>query len=219
MKPFYRIARSTVGLGARLLLRYGVVHRERIIEDGPAILACNHESFLDPPLVAVACRREIHFLARRSLLADPFLRIVLPRLNVIPIDPETRDRLAIKTVIRLLGEGERILIFPEGARTLDGLLQPAQPGIGLIAAKTRAPVVPLRIFGARRALPRGSARLRLSRVHLVVGTAIPPAAEGQASGRDAYRRIGERIMHAIAALRPDGEASPATTTFPVAGAD
>ena len=75
----------------------------------------------------------------------------------------------MKAVIRVLNAGHGVLIFPEGARTLDGQLQPPLPGIGLIIAKTLAPVVPLRIFGAHEALPRGGGRLRFARITVVVG--------------------------------------------------
>ena len=71
---------------------------------------------------------------------------IFPRLNVVPIDQERPDMSALKTVIRLLRAGESTIVFPEGARTLDGQLQPAQPGIGLIIAKTLVPVVPMRVF-------------------------------------------------------------------------
>jgi 1-acyl-sn-glycerol-3-phosphate acyltransferase len=78
-------------------------------------------------------------------------------LNVIPVNQEGIDRSALKALIRVLKAGNAALVFPEGARTLDGKLQPAEPGLGLVIAKTLAPVVPMRIFGAHDALPRGEA--------------------------------------------------------------
>src|SRR5205823_10945704 len=96
-----------------------------------------------------------HFLARRTLLDVPLLGWLLPRLNVIPVNQEGIDRSALKSLIRILKAGNAALVFPEGSRTTDGNLQPAEPGLGLIIAKTLAPVVPMRIFGAHEALPRG----------------------------------------------------------------
>ena len=136
-----------------------------MINHGPVILASNHESYLDPPLVGSVPDRAIYFLARKSLLAGPFFGWLLPKLNVIPVDQEGNDRSALKALIRILRAGEGTLVFPEGERTADGRLQPALPGLGFVIAKTLAPVVPMRIFGAREAWPRGSAPSAFSAHH------------------------------------------------------
>src|SRR5437870_11828610 len=143
------------GLIGRLVIRFRVVLRERMIQDGSVILAMNQESHLDPPLAGTTCDRAIYFLARRTLLEMPLLGWLLPKLNVIPVNQEGVDRSAIKALIRILKAGNGVLVFPEGSRSLDGKLQPAEPGLGLVIAKTLAPVVPMRIFGAHEALPRG----------------------------------------------------------------
>src|ERR1043166_4854589 len=108
---------------ARLLFRFRILHRERMLQSGPVILAMNHQSYLDPPLAGNACDQAIYFLARRSLLDVPILGCLLPKLNVIPVEQEGIDRSALKAVIRVLKEGAAVLIFPEGSRTLDGSLQ------------------------------------------------------------------------------------------------
>ena len=131
---FYRLAEFL----ARTCFDFRVVHRERIIEEGGAILAMNHESYLDPPLAGIACRREIHYLARKTLLDWPVLGPILPKLNVIPVDQDRADMSALKTVIKLVRAGHSTVIFPEGSRTLDGDFLPALPGLGLVIAKTRA---------------------------------------------------------------------------------
>jgi 1-acyl-sn-glycerol-3-phosphate acyltransferase len=187
---------------AKLLFRFRVLHRERMIHTGPVILAMNHQSYLDPPLAGNASDRPIYFLARHSLLDVPVLGRILPKLNVIPVNQEGMDRSALKAVIRVLKANQAVLIFPEGARTLDGNLQPALPGVGLIIAKTLAPVVPMRIFGAHEALPRGGGGLRLARITVVVGEPIHfTAADFEGGGKELYARASERIMDAIAALR------------------
>jgi 1-acyl-sn-glycerol-3-phosphate acyltransferase len=186
---------------AKLLFRFRILHRNRMIQTGPVILAMNHESYLDPPLAGNACDRAIYYFARRTLLDVPILGWLLPKLNVIPVDQEGMDRTALKTVIRLLKANQGVLIFPEGSRTLDGTLQPALPGLGLIIAKTLAPVVPMRIFGAHEALPRGGGGLRLARVTIVVGEPIRfTAADLELGGKEVYARLSERVMEAIAAL-------------------
>src|SRR3989440_11827227 len=156
---FYWVVYLLPRLVGRLFFRFRVIHRERMIQSGPVILAMNHQSYLDPPLAGTTCDRAIYFLARRTLLDVPLLGWVLPKLNVIPVNQEGVDRSAIKAVIRILQAGNGVLVFPEGSRTLDGTLQAAEPGIGLFIAKTLAPVVPMRVFGAHEALPRHGSRL------------------------------------------------------------
>ena len=186
----------------KLLFRFRVIHGERIIKTGPVIVAMNHQSYLDPPLAGIATRREMYFLARDTLLDVPLLGFLLPRLNVVPVDQEGNDRSALKALLRLLKAGKGTIVFPEGARTLDGELQPGLPGVGFVIAKTLAPVVPMRIFGAREALPRGESRVRFVPITIVVGEPIYfTKAEVDAGGKEAYQRIADRVMDAIAALR------------------
>lgn len=109
---------------------------------------------------------------------------------------------SLKTIIRKLKEGLRVLVFPEGERTLDGNLGEAAPGIGLIAVKSGVPIQPVRIFGAREALPRGSGRIRFARITVYVGKPIylTPEDLKAAKGKEDYDRIAKRIMAAIEAL-------------------
>jgi len=172
-----------------------------MIQSGPVILAMNHQSYLDPPLAGTASDRAIYFLARRTLLDVPVLGWFLPKLNVIPVNQEGVDRRAIKAIIRVLQAGNGVLIFPEGSRTMDGNLQPGEAGLGLVIAKTLAPVVPMRIFGAREALPRGGGRLHFVPITVVIGEPIYfTAADLDSSGKNLYRQLSERVMQAIANL-------------------
>jgi 1-acyl-sn-glycerol-3-phosphate acyltransferase len=187
---------------ARLCFRFHVRHRERRIPEGPVILAMNHESYFDPPLAGNASGRETYFLARKTLLNVPLLGWLLPRLNVIPVDQEGTDRSALKALIRILKAGRATVVFPEGARTLDGKLQPALPGLGFVIAKTLAPVLPMRIFGAHEALPRGQKRLRFHPITIVIGEPIHfTEADLEPRGKELYQRLSDRVMEAIAALR------------------
>ena len=204
MNFYYWIGYHLSRLAGRLFFRFRVIHRERMIQSGPVILAMNHQSYLDPPLAGTACDRAIYFLARRTLLNVPLLGWVLPKLNVIPVNQESVDRSAIKSVIRALQAGNGVLVFPEGSRTVDGTLQPAEPGMGLLIAKTLAPVVPMRIFGAHEALPRGGGRLRFVPITVVIGEPIFfNAADMEPGGKDLYVRLSDRVMKAIAELHVD----------------
>lgn len=202
MNFYYWVGYNFSRLAGRLLFRFRVIHRERMIQSGPVILAMNHQSYLDPPLAGITCDRAIYFLARRTLLDVPMLGWVLPKVNVIPVNQEGVDRSAIKALIRLLQAGNGVLVFPEGSRTLDGNLQSAEPGLGFVIAKTRAPVVPMRIFGAREALPREGGGLRLVPITIVIGEPILfSAADLEPPGKDLYASLSNRVMDAISALR------------------
>jgi 1-acyl-sn-glycerol-3-phosphate acyltransferase len=204
LNPYYWFCYNLIRLVGRMFFRLRVLHRERMINHGPVILASNHQSYLDPPLVGSVADRAIFFLARKTLLHGVFFGWLLPKLNVIPVDQEGGDRSALKALIRILKAGEGTLVFPEGERTLDGQLRPALPGLGFVIAKTLAPVVPMRIFGAREAWPRGSARVRFCRITVVVGEPIHfTAADLQPPGKDVYQRLSQRVMDAIAALSLD----------------
>jgi 1-acyl-sn-glycerol-3-phosphate acyltransferase len=202
VNPYYWVGYHFSRLLARIFFRFRIIHRERMIQSGPAIVAMNHQSYFDPPLAGNACDRAIYFLARRSLLNVPVLRWLLPKLNVIPVNQEGIDRSALKTLIQVIKAGNGALVFPEGSRTLDGNLQPGLPGIGLVIAKTLAPVVPMRIFGAHEAWPRGGGRMRFHPITVVVGEPIHfTASDLQGRGKDVYTQLSQRVMDAIAALR------------------
>ena len=202
MNFYYWVGYHLSRLLGKILFRFRILHRDRMIQTGPVILAMNHQSYLDPPLAGTACDRAIYFLARRSLLDVWGLGWLLPKLNVIPVEQEGMDRSALKALIRVLREGHAALVFPEGSRTWDGTLQPALPGLGLIIAKTMAPVVPMRIFGAHEALPRKGNRLHLRPITVVVGEPIYFTEENlKGPGKEIYQQLSQRVMDAIAALR------------------
>ena len=201
MNVYYWLGYHLSRLVARVFFHFQVIHRERMIQSGPVILAMNHQSYLDPPLAGITCDRAIYFLARRTLMHVPLLGWVLPRLNVIPVNQEGIDRSALKALIHVVKSGNAALVFPEGSRTLDGKLQPVEPGLGLVIAKTLAPVVPMRIFGAHQALPRGGGGLHLVPVTIVIGKPIffTPA-DIESRTKNLYARLSQRVMDAIAAL-------------------
>ena len=200
MHGWYRFGYKLTWFLAQLFFSFKVTGREKIPNKGGCILAMNHESYLDPPLAGICCRRPIHFLARKTLLQWPVLGPIFPQLNVVPVDQDRADMSALKTIIKLVRSGECTIVFPEGSRTLDGKLQPAQPGLGLVIAKTGAPVVPMRIFGAHEAFPRGKWP-RPRPIRIVVGDPMLFAqAELEGTGRELYQRLSERVMERIAAL-------------------
>lgn len=207
MGLIYRYCWTVAKFTALNFFRLQVYGRENLIEEGSAIIASNHQSFLDPPLVGICMERELHYLARKSLFDIPLLGKLLPHLHVVGVDPGGSDMSALKSVIRLLKDGGGTIVFPEGTRSSDGALLPAKAGLGLIVAKTLAPVIPVRVFGAFNAFPRGAKFPQRAAVTVVIGKPIFfTKADVAGDPRDVYQRISDQVMSRIAALEnPRGE--------------
>ena len=200
MSWIYWIGWLLFGSAFRSLFGMRVIGREHLITEGPVLVASNHQSYLDPPLIGNLYQDQMIYLARKTLFRG-FGAWLYPKWDAIPVDQERPDMASLKTIIRRLREGRRVLVFPEGARTLDGRLGEAAPGIGLIAAKSGAVIQPVRISGAREALPRGSARVRLARITVAIGPPIRLGpAETSAKTKEEYNAIARRIMAAIEEL-------------------
>jgi len=202
MTFWYLLGYSLSKAIAKTFFSYRVIGAENMIEEGPCIIAANHCSFFDPPLVGVACKRAIHYLARKSLLEWPILGPIFPELNVIPVDRKNADRSALMGAIRVVRGGGAVLIFPEGTRSPDGQLQPAQPGIGMIVAKTGAPVVPARISGSYEVFSRERLLPKKGKVSVEIGH---PLSFGNldaaaAASREGYEAMSQRILDAVAKI-------------------
>jgi 1-acyl-sn-glycerol-3-phosphate acyltransferase len=208
MHPWYRFCRFLFRVHFRLYHRGRVRHAERVPATGGVILAGNHVSFLDPPFFGQACDRAAFYMARDTLFRNPVAGWILRSWNCVPINRDRGDIGALRTVLRLLGEGKAVVMFPEGTRSPDGQLQQARAGIGMIVAKANVPVVPMRIFGTDRALPRGASFPRPAKVTIAFGEAFTyPLPENFESLRGeelkaVYLDIGREIMRRVAALGP-----------------
>ena len=152
--------RSAVRLLARLLYRLELEGR---VPPGPCIVAANHESMLDPPLLALTASQPLHFLAKVELWRYPPGAWLMDALGGIPIRRDRRDLVSLGRAEELLGTGESVAIFPQG--TVRGGTWTR--GAARLALRTGAPLVPVRIVGSRRALSRG--RIGFPRLRVVVG--------------------------------------------------
>jgi 1-acyl-sn-glycerol-3-phosphate acyltransferase len=204
MTPLYRAGYLLCNLVGKIAFDFKVYGRENFIEDGAAILASNHQSYLDPPFIGMACKREIYYLTRKTLYERPLIGPLLKGLNTVPVDRDRGDVSSIKAIIRLLRTGCRVIIFPEGTRSADGQLQPARAGLGMIIAKTLVPVVPIRIFGSFEALPR-TGGVKPRPISLVVGKSIRFTEDDLKGDRDAYQILSNRVMAEIARLELPAE--------------
>lgn len=200
----YTVAHRVFHELARGFFDFRIVGAERLNFTGPALVCCNHASFLDPPFIGQAFPMPIHFFARKTLFDNPVLGWLLRRWQVIPIDRDKPDAASLKTTIRMLKQGEKVLMFPEGTRCTDGQLLPARAGVGLFIAKSKAPVLPVRMFGTFEAYPKGAKVPMPATVTLVVGELWQPDLSGteDKEGRDFYQDLADEVMRRIAALAP-----------------
>jgi 1-acyl-sn-glycerol-3-phosphate acyltransferase len=175
--------------------------KEHLVTEGAVLVVSNHQSFLDPPLIGTLYEDEMYYLARKSLFRGP-AKWLYTKWKAIPVDQDRPDMASLKTIIRMLKQGNRVLVFPEGERTQDGEIGKTQPGVGLIALKSGAVIQPIRIRGAREALPRGSGKIRFARIDVHVGKPLTFSDEelNEATGKEAYRMIADRVMAAIREL-------------------
>ena len=209
MNPVYLVGWCFFRTLFKFYFRWHVFNAERVPLDGPVILASNHASFLDPPLVGAGLRRGINYLARESLFRWPLMSWILRNWDVVPVDREGGGAAGLRAILERLLRGGAIILFPEGTRTRDGRLQPARSGIGLTVIKSAAPVVPVRVFGTYEAYGR---RQRLPRPHPVAVKYGEPMRFDQlraeakvcskARVKQIYQQIADEIMAAIAKLEP-----------------
>ena len=190
-------------------LRWRFFNAERVPQTGAVILACNHASILDPPAVGSALQRQINYLARASLFDIPGVGWLFHKWNAIPIDRDGGNAAGLRVILSRLEDGNGIILFPEGTRTRDGKLQPARSGIGLIVAKSAAPVVPARTFGTFEAMGRNRKFPLPKKVAVKFGRPLnfeKLRAEAKvcdkARLKEIYQEIADEIMVAIAKLEP-----------------
>jgi 1-acyl-sn-glycerol-3-phosphate acyltransferase len=155
-------------------------------------LVSNHQSHLDPVLVGIACPRQMRFLARHTLFHWP-MSWLIRSLGAVPIDRERGGLGGIKTTLKLLQEGEAVLVFPEGTRTQDGRLQPLMPGFSALARRSGATLVPVAIDGAFAAMPRGSRFPRSAPIKLSFCSAISPTEQASLSDDELVHVVAARI--------------------------
>src|SRR5215831_15459519 len=172
MNPIYLLGWWGFRALYRFYFHWRVYNPERVPLRGPVILAANHASYLDPPLVGAGVKRGINYLARDTLFRYPGIGWLLRNWNSVPVDREGGGAAGLKAILDRLLDGGAIILFPEGTRTRDGRLQPARSGIGLTVIKSKAPVVPVRVFGTFEAFNRFMRFPRPRRVSVKFGRPI-----------------------------------------------
>lgn len=201
-KRSYRFVQWMLRCTGRVVWKVRAEGIERIPKTGAVIIAPTHESYLDPFIVGCYLPRSLRYMARRTLWVKQTpngeRRRILPSAfarwaGVIEVDREAGGRDAIRKCLEALAEGDAVLVFPEGTRSLDGEVQEFESGVGLLALRSGAPVLPISLDGTRRIWGKGAKypRIGAGPVRLVYGEPVkyerPTKAEEVAA--DVRRRI------------------------------
>lgn len=128
--------------------------RENLPKSGPVLMLANHQSFMDPGAIGSLYNRHAAYLARKGLFDNPAWGFYLRALNSVPVDQEGVAKEGLKAILAKLEAGWPVMMFPEGARTFDGKMQPLKPGVLLLVKRVKCPIIPIGIAGAFAAWSR-----------------------------------------------------------------
>lgn len=196
---FYRFCHSPSHWAAVLTMGLFAEGRDRVPSTG-FVLAANHQSYLDPWLLGIACPRILRYLGRRTLFRNPAFRALVSRLGAIPLGSETSDREGVgglRAAIEALRAGYGVVLFPEGTRSRDGTVAPFKPGAIALAEKAGVPILPACVDGSLRAWPRGRVVPRPTSVRVAFGDPVEPSALGP----DPAASLRERVVRILAGER------------------
>ena len=188
---------------ARLFFGFRVVGS--VPKEGGLLVAANHASYFDIPLLGCGMSRRAWYLGRSDLFM-PGVKGILKWLGWIPLKLGRLDRKAFDRAIALIKAGKVVVIFPEGGRSLDGRLRHAKAGLGLIVAQTGCRVVPAYLKGTFDVLPAGAKRPRFHPVSVTFGTPLTFSGQGNTQTKAFYQEVSRVVMERIAAL--GGVAAP-----------
>ena len=186
----YDAAKLSLGVFFRLW-RMRVLGAENVPPTGPVIIACNHISYFDPPLLGTACPRRIRYMAKRELFNIPILGPLITSFGAYPVDRSGTPMAAVRRSVEVLRRGEVIGIFPEGTRNLDGTVE-AREGVALLASLGKAAVIPAAVIGTREAA-------RFRRFEVVFGRPLRLPA-GRKATREELANFTDQVMQAIRKL-------------------
>jgi 1-acyl-sn-glycerol-3-phosphate acyltransferase len=187
----YDAARFALWAAFKTVWRLRARGTQNVPEAGGVIIACNHVSYLDPPVLGAASPRRIQYMAKQELFEIPVLGPAIAAVGAYPVDRHGSAAAAIRRSVEVLNAGGAIGIFPEGTRNRDGSA-PVQRGVALLASIAKVPVVPARIVGTEHAN-------RFARFEVYFGEPMQ-LKTGVKAGRDDADRFAEDVMRAIRTL-------------------
>jgi len=199
---FYAFVHITTTLLLRILFHLEVKGRKNIPCKGGFILAANHSSYLDPPIVSASSPRQLYFLAKEGLFEIRGLSWLIRKLNVLPI---SRDKVSLDIMhksIDILKRGDGLSVFPEGTRIAAEKIAQGKRGVGFLSYHAKVPVVPTLIEGSHIALPRGKRWISLAKVRVTFGEPIYPQELPLKDGeKEIYQTISDEVMDKIRQLK------------------
>ncbi len=196
--PLWNFAQSVLRIWTTRyfdLKTYGARH---IPPTGGVLIVSNHQSYLDPIILAVQLRRPMSYLARATLFKNPFFAKLITNLNAFPVRRGEGDVGAVKEMIRRLEEGHMLAIFPEGTRSLDGEMKPLEPGAALVIRRANVAVVPAVVHGSYQAWPKGKTLPQTHAIRVLYG---PPINVKGMKGNQIIPLIESRLRGMLADLR------------------
>ncbi|HVQ74387.1 MAG TPA: lysophospholipid acyltransferase family protein [Candidatus Binatia bacterium] len=207
--PLIDVFRPALRLGTRVYFGLRFEGVEHIPLRGPLIIAPNHVTYADPPLVSIPVRRPVHYMAWNRLFQVPGLSWLIRRLRAFPVDVHSADPRATREAVRVLQAGEALMMFPEAGRSPDGRLQRFRPGAFRLACSLGVPVLPVTIIGGHEAWPPGRVLPRPGRMTIVYHRAIAPPRDGDL--RAGARAMAGEVRAAIGSALPAGDGSAEPT--------
>ncbi len=194
--PIYHLAGILLRALFRVYGRWKIVGKENVPRTGGILLAANHASYLDPMLIGAALyrHRRVWMMGKREMWRNPLLAYINDRVMAFPVERHSADRAALRRALDWLAKGEAVMLFPEGERTRTGQLNPAQPGIALLAQKSGVPIVPVACVGTYEMWPAD--RKSIKRVPLTIAFG-PPLTFAPDATRD---EVMQAVMRSIADL-------------------
>ncbi len=180
----------------KIYFRTKVFGRENVPVQGPFILTSNHISNLDPFILSFTTSRSLNFLAKEELFKSPITSAIFYGLNAFPIKRGASDYKAIRETLRRLGNGKGLVMFPEGTRGVSSIEKKAQAGVGLIAVKSKAAIVPVYLVGTDKAFPPHTKWFKRHSITIYVGKPMV------INENDSYETIANQIVTSIYALKP-----------------
>jgi len=191
----YRLFKWSVVMPVfRFYFRGKLYGTENVPKQGPLIIASNHASDFDPPILASCVHRPVAFMAKEELFRVPLLGSAIRLYGAYPVKRGSADRSAIRAALTSLEEGWAAGIFPSGTRTLDGRIPEPKLGAALVAAKIQAPILPVSLWGTHRILPKGAKFPQVTPVTMRIGTPISPP---QSSKREDLEKATQQYIEII----------------------
>lgn len=203
---FYLFFKFLFGIIFRSLFCLEVRGAENVPEEGGVIVAANHSSYLDPPVIGVALRRQATYMAREGLFKIPLLKNFVSAFS-FPVKRGRPRPSTIKEAVHRLRRGELIVMFPEGGRSENGKFLDPKRGIGLIATMSGVPVVPTLIRGTERAFPVGARFIRPAKIRVIFGKPLIIQKGYSEVEKDFQERVANDIMKEIIKLDVNGDQS------------